>query len=52
MRFEGRDDPDHDRMSEEYLNACCPDDVAWRRFVLAVGPELVDQMVDGVLAWQ
>lgn len=52
LRFEGRDDPDHDRMRDDYLKICCPDDVAWRRFVLAKGPELIDQMVSGVLAWR
>jgi len=52
LRFEGRNDPDHDRMRADYLNVCCPNDIAWRRFVLAKGPDLIDQMVSGVLAWR
>lgn len=52
LRFEGRDDPDHDRLRADYMNACCPEDVAWRRFVLARGPELIDQMVAGLCAWR
>jgi hypothetical protein len=52
LRFEGRTDPDHDQLREDYLNLCCPNDVAWRRLVLSKGPELIDQMVNGVLAWR
>lgn len=48
LRFEGKDDPDHDQMREDYLDACCPNDVAWRRFVLSKGPEIIDQMVNGI----
>jgi hypothetical protein len=52
LRFEGRADPDHDRLREDYRAACCPDDLGWQRHVLARGPELVDQMVAGVAAWR
>lgn len=51
LRFEGRDDPEHDRLREDYLNVCCPTDVAWRRFVLASGPKMIDQLVAGVGIW-
>jgi hypothetical protein len=52
LRFEGRTDPDHDQLREDYLKLCCPNDVAWRRFVLSTGPGLIDQMVSGVHDWR
>lgn len=52
LLFEGRGDRDHDGFREDYRNACCPDDVSWRRFVLARGPKIMDQLIDGVAAWQ
>jgi hypothetical protein len=52
LRFEGRFDPDHDRLREDYLNACCPNDIAWRRFVLEKGPALMNDLVTGVAAWR
>ncbi len=51
LRHEGRNDPDHDRLREDYLNICSPRDIAWRRFVLAKGPELIDDMVSGLSDW-
>jgi Protein of unknown function (DUF2817) len=51
LRFEGRNDLDHDRLREDYLNLFCPNDVAWRRYVLSQGPELIDRMVSGVSNW-
>lgn len=51
LRFEGRTDPDHDELREDYLNLCCPNDVLWRRFVLSKGTQLIDQMIRGVRHW-
>lgn len=52
LRYEGRNDPDRDRMRDEYLGVCCPDDVAWRRFVLSRGPELINMLVAGLQTWR
>ncbi|MCB1433592.1 MAG: DUF2817 domain-containing protein [Alphaproteobacteria bacterium] len=34
LRFEGRMDANYDRYRDNYKNACCPGDVAWRQQVL------------------
>lgn len=52
LRFEGRDDPDHDRLRRDYVNLCCPTDTAWRRFVLRQGPALIDRMIEGLADWR
>lgn len=52
LSCEGRDDPDRDRLSQDYMNVCCPDDVAWRRLVLAEGPRIMDRLVEGVGNWR
>lgn len=51
LRHEGRNDPDHERLREDYQNACCPPDVAWQRSVLTKGPRLIDDMVSGLSTW-
>ena len=52
LRFEGKNDAEHDQMRDDYLNLCCPNDVAWQRFVLSKGPELIDQMIGGLRGWR
>lgn len=52
LRFEGRNDEQHDQLRENYKEACCPSDVAWRRLVLREGPKKIDQLTQGVLAWR
>jgi len=52
LRSEGRDDPDHDLLREDYMNVCCPRDITWRRHVLTEGPAVMDRLIDGVLAWR
>jgi hypothetical protein len=47
----GRDDPERETLRDNYKDVCCPRDVAWRRFVLAEGPAIMDRMVDGVRDW-
>jgi len=39
-------------MRNDYLNLCCPNDVAWQRFVLSKGPELINQMIGGLRGWR
>jgi len=48
LRFEGRTDANHDRYRDDYRNACCPDDVAWRQQVLREGPAIMDRMFAGL----
>ena len=52
LRFEGRSDPNHDRFQNDYRSAFCPDDIVWRRMVLAEGPAIMDRLIDGVRNWQ
>jgi hypothetical protein len=52
LRHEGQDDPDRDSLRRDYVTLCCPTDIAWRRFVLAEGPVLIDRMVGGVADWR
>lgn len=49
--FEGRDDKQYNQFRDDYRNAFCPNDVAWRRLVLRAGPIKIDQLAHGVLAW-
>lgn len=51
LRFEGLDDEQYNQFRDDYRNACCPSDVAWRRLVLREGPMKIDQLTHGVLAW-
>jgi hypothetical protein len=51
LRFEGRNDPQHDELREEYRNSCCPSDVGWRRLVMREGPLKMEQLAKGVLNW-
>jgi hypothetical protein len=51
LRFEGRDDEQYNQFRDDYRNAFCPNDVAWRRLVLREGPKKIDQLTHGVLAW-
>ena len=50
--FEGRRDGDYDQLREDYKNALCPRDVAWRRLVMRAGPAAMDRLVEGVRSWQ
>ena len=52
LRFEGRDDPQHNQLREIYADVCCPNDAIWRRFVLAEGVKIMDRLIDGVLTWE
>ena len=51
LRFEGFHDPQYIQFRDDYRNACCPNDIAWRRLVLREGPIKIDQLAQGVLAW-
>lgn len=51
LRFEGRDDKQYNQFRDDYRNAFCPTDIAWRRLVLREGPIKIDQLAQGVLAW-
>ena len=51
LRFEGRNDPQHDELRQEYRNSCCPSDVGWRRLVMREGPLKMEQLAQGVLNW-
>ena len=48
LRFEGRNDINHDRYRIEYRNACCPDELAWSQLVLTEGPAIMDRMFAGL----
>lgn len=50
LRHEGREDPDRERLREDYMDLVCPSDLGWRRFVLDRGPRLIDEMVAGLAA--
>lgn len=52
LSFEGRSDPDHHRLRDDYKDVCCPRDLAWRRMVLAEGPRIIDRLVEGVERWK
>jgi len=52
LRFEGRDDPDRDRLRADCMNIICPEDIAWRRSVLANGPPQIDFLLSGLCAWE
>ncbi len=51
LRFEGRNDPQHDELREDYMECCCPRDVSWRRLVLREGPRKMDQLIQGMRGW-
>jgi Protein of unknown function (DUF2817) len=51
LRFEGRDDKQYNQFRDDYRNANCPIDVAWRRLVLREGPMKIDQLIHGVSTW-
>lgn len=48
LSFEGNGDADYDQFRCDYKNACCPNDLAWRRLVLASGPAIMDELFSGV----
>ena len=50
--FEGRRDPQYDQLRDDYKNALCPRDIAWRRLVMRAGPMAMDQLIEGVRSWQ
>jgi hypothetical protein len=50
--FEGHDDPQHEQFREDYKNALCPNDVAWRRWALSEGPAIMTRLVEGVRTWR
>ena len=52
LSFEGRNDPQHDQLREEYLEACCPSAIAWRRLVLGEGPRIMEQLIGGIRNWE
>jgi hypothetical protein len=52
LNFEGRGHPECDRLREAYREVCCPSDIAWRRLVLVEGPKRIDQLADGMRAWE
>ena len=52
IKFEGRGDPQLDKLREEYRNSCCPNELGWRRFVMREGPLKIEQLVQGVSNWR
>ena len=51
LSFEGREDACHDLYREDYKNACCPIETAWRRLVLSEGPPIINQLIAGLGRW-
>jgi hypothetical protein len=45
LSFEGHSDPNYLQFREDYKNALCPTDLAWRRLVIEEGPKIMDQMI-------
>jgi hypothetical protein len=52
LKFEGREDPEHDQFREDYKDANFPRDVAWRRLVLDKGPTIINRLLAGVREWR
>ena len=51
LRNAGRADPGHDHFRDDYRNALCPRDLAWRRSVLHLGPLQMERLIAGVRSW-
>jgi hypothetical protein len=48
LSFEGHNSPNYEQFREDYKNALCPTDLAWRRLVVEEGPRIMDQMIAGI----
>ena len=48
LRCEGSSHPELSHYRDDYKNACCPDEVAWRQLVLTEGPAIMDRMFVGL----